>query len=111
MRIILQLLAILFVLQSCSKKDDTSQIERGRLLVEESDCKTCHHVSNTIMGPAYAAVAKKYEATDSNTEMLAKRIIEGGSGVWGKLPMTPHTDLSPEDAQAMARYILSLNDQ
>jgi cytochrome c len=110
MRHFLFVIVALLILQSCGKKDDSQIIERGRLLVDTNDCKTCHHVTNKIMGPAHLDVAKKYETTTANTEMIAKRIIEGGSGIWGRLPMTPHTDLSQEDAQAMARYILSLDE-
>lgn len=56
-------------------------------------------------------VAKKYETTDANIKMIAQRIINGGSGVWGDIPMSAHTDLSQEDAKKMARYILSLDEQ
>jgi cytochrome c len=43
--------------------------------------------------------------------MIAKRIIEGGSGKWGDIPMTPHPDLNPEDARKMAIYVLSLDGE
>jgi len=78
--------------------------------VDASDCKTCHHVTNKIIGPAHLDVAKKYETTEANISMLADRIIKGGSGVWGDMPMNPHTDLSQEDAAKMARYVLSLDE-
>jgi cytochrome c len=49
--------------------------------------------------------------TEENIQLLADRIIKGGSGVYGDIPMTAHTDLSVEDAKKMARYILSLDEQ
>lgn len=80
----------------------------GEELINKSDCLTCHKVDIKLLGPAYQEVAAKYEATDENIEMLAKKIIEGGGGVWGDLPMSPHPTLSTGDAQEMVKYILSL---
>jgi cytochrome c len=96
---------------ACGKKNDKAAIERGRILVEANDCKTCHLAAGKLVGPSHADVAKKYETTDANIEMLANKIIKGGSGVWGDIPMTAHTDISQEDAKQMARYILSLDEK
>lgn len=85
-------------------------IVEGKILVDKSDCRTCHSINNKIIGPAHMDVAKKYKTTDANVEMLADRIIKGGSGVWGETPMNPHADLSPEDAKKMALYVLSLDE-
>lgn len=90
----------------------TSQLAAiGKILVDESDCKTCHHPTNKIIGPAHTDVAKKYEFNDENIKLLAKRIIEGGAGVWGEVPMNAHPDLSQEDAEKMAIYVLSLDGE
>jgi cytochrome c len=86
-------------------------IKEGEQLVAQSDCKTCHHSTNKIIGPAHTDVAKKYEFTAANVDLLADRIIKGGSGVWGEMPMNPHPDLSVEDAKKMARYVLSLDGE
>jgi cytochrome c len=86
-------------------------IKEGEQLVAQSDCKTCHHATNKIIGPAHADVAKKYEFTAANVDLLADRIIKGGSGVWGEMPMNPHPDLSADDAKKMARYVLSLDGE
>jgi cytochrome c len=80
----------------------------GEELIGKSDCLTCHKVDMKLLGPAYQDVAAKYEATDDNIEMLAKKIIEGGGGVWGDIPMSPHPAVSTEDAKTMVKYILSL---
>ena len=86
-------------------------IAQGQALVDASDCKTCHHATNKIVGPAHAEVAKKYEFTKANVTMLADKIINGGSGVWGEIPMTAHTDISKGDAEKMAMYVLSLDGE
>lgn len=80
----------------------------GKALIAKSDCLTCHQEATKVIGPSYKDVAAKYEATDANVKMLAGKIIAGGSGVWGQIPMTAHPQVSQGDAETMVRYILSL---
>lgn len=82
--------------------------QKGLALIAKSDCLTCHKVDEKIIGPTYRDVANKYENTADNIKLLGGKIIKGGSGVWGDAIMTPHTSLSQEDAEAMAKYILLL---
>jgi cytochrome c len=86
-------------------------ITQGESLVKASDCKTCHHSVNKIIGPSHTDVAKKYEFTKANVEYLAGKIIKGGSGVWGEVLMSGHPDISQADAEKMARYVLSLDGE
>lgn len=94
-----------------AKKSSEELIAEGKQLVDGSDCRTCHHPTNKVIGPAHAEVAKKYEFTEANVKMLAEKIINGGSGVWGEIMMNPHPDLSQADAEKMARYVLSLDGE
>jgi cytochrome c len=80
----------------------------GKALIAGSDCLTCHKEDAKLIGPAYKEVAKKYESNDKNVKMLAEKILKGGQGVWGEIPMAGHPNLSAEDAEAMVKYILSL---
>jgi cytochrome c len=80
----------------------------GEKLVNMSDCMGCHNKTQKVVGPAYVDVAAKYPVTDENVELLASKIISGGKGVWGEVPMTPHPSLSKDDAKEMVKYILSL---
>lgn len=80
--------------------------EKGLALVAKSDCLTCHKVEEKVTGPAYRDVANKYSEKDITT--LAQKIIKGGSGNWGTIPMTPHATLSQADAEQMVKYILLL---
>lgn len=86
-------------------------IAQGKVLTEASDCKTCHHATNKIVGPAHMDVAKKYEFTQANVALLADKIISGGNGVWGDIPMSAHADISKTDAEKMAMYVLSLDGE
>jgi cytochrome c len=82
--------------------------QKGVELIAKSDCLTCHKTDSKLIGPAYKEVAAKYENNDANVAMLASKIIKGGTGVWGQLPMTPHATLSEADAKALAKYVLLL---
>ena len=82
--------------------------QKGVELIAKSDCLTCHKTDSKLIGPAYKDVAAKYENNDANVAMLASKIIKGGTGVWGQLPMTPHATLSEADAKALAKYVLLL---
>lgn len=80
----------------------------GKALIEASDCRTCHKDDVKTIGPAYQEVAKKYENNEANVKMLAEKIIKGGQGNWGEIPMAGHPNVSEEDASAMVEYILSM---
>jgi cytochrome c len=90
-------------------KEDPA-IAQGLDLVAKSDCFTCHAVSEKKVGPAYQAVAQKYQATPEVIDTLASKIISGGAGRWGAIPMTPHPQISKEDAATMVKYVLSLKN-
>lgn len=129
MRKIALLIVFALVLASCGSKTETNKedygtpesspadtptvdiIGQGESLVKASDCKTCHHLTNKLIGPSHTEVARKYEFTAANVAYLADKIIKGGSGVWGQIPMTAHADISQADAEKMARYVLSLDSE
>jgi cytochrome c len=84
---------------------------KGVELIAKSDCLTCHKINEKLTGPAYKDVALKYESNDENINLLASKIIKGGQGVWGPIPMTPHASLSEGDAKQMVKYILLLRNK
>ncbi len=86
----------------------TGQFDKGLEMIGALDCTTCHKISEKNIGPAYTDVALKYEATEANIDSLAHKVIHGGTGVWGQIPMTPHPTLSLDSAREMVKYILSL---
>ena len=90
-----------------AKKD----YEQGLKLVSKSDCSTCHTVAEKMIGPSYVDIANKYEGKAGINKTLAEKIIKGGSGNWGTVPMLPHPTISADDATLMVNYILSVNKQ
>jgi len=87
---------------------DNPDYQKGLALIAGSDCLTCHKTSEKNIGPSYKDVAAKYDNTEENVKMLASKIIKGGSGNWGAIPMTPHPQLKEEDVEAMVKYIFLL---
>jgi cytochrome c len=84
-------------------------------LIGASDCTTCHRLhkeaAGASIGPSYSEVANKYApAADTTVDRLVHKIIAGGAGVWGSIPMTPHPAVSPADAKEMVVYILALKN-
>lgn len=86
-----------------------ADIEKGKALIGKSDCLACHKVDQKLVGPAYQDVAKKYKPTKANIDLLAGKIVKGGAGVWGQVPMSAHPQVPVEDAKKMVVYILSLS--
>ena len=97
--------------ESANNSAATAANDKALEMIGALDCTTCHKISEKNIGPAYTDVAKKYESTDANINMLAEKVIKGGSGNWGTVPMTPHPALSADSAKEMVRYILSLKNQ
>jgi cytochrome c len=82
----------------------------GKNLIESSDCRSCHQINKTSIGPSYEAIAVRYPKTDANIQLLTDKVINGGSGVWGDHGMSAHPELSTSDAKRMVDYILSINE-
>jgi cytochrome c len=91
-----------------SKEEETvaKELKKGADLIAASDCLACHKTDEKLVGPSYKEVAAKY--TEKDIDLLVTKIIEGGKGNWGEVPMTPHPAVSKEDATEMVKYILSL---
>lgn len=85
-----------------------AEYAEGLRLVANSNCLTCHRVQEPLTGPTYMDIAKRYQLTFDNVDKLAKKIINGGNGSWGQVPMIPHPELSKADAKTIVKYILSL---
>ena len=81
----------------------------GQALIERYNCGACHLQTDVSIGPSYAAVAQKYPDNDASRQYLAEKIIQGGIGVWGERAMAPHPQVSVEEANQMAGFILGLD--
>jgi cytochrome c len=122
-RIILVIMAAL-MLHACGSKEGKNTPEaapavsdpssnpdydKGLTLVSKLDCLTCHKVDEKVTGPAYGDISKKYANDPKAVEYLSEKVIKGGSGNWGNIPMAAHPQVSKADAELMVKYILLLN--
>jgi cytochrome c len=87
------------------------EIEDGKNLVSKSDCLACHKTDDKLVGPAYIAIAAKYPKDQNTLNTLSQKVISGGSGAWGPVPMAPHPAITPADANKMVKYILTLDSK
>lgn len=72
------------------------------------DCFSCHAINRDIVGPAWIRIADHYHHDPSKADYLAKKIVGGGVGDFGNIPMPAHKDMNPKLARQLASYILSL---
>ena len=77
-------------------------------LAQSSNCMSCHSISRDFMGPSFNHVAARYAEVPSAHEIVARKIAEGGVGDWGVVPMPANTQVTPDQAHALADWILSL---
>jgi cytochrome c len=68
-------------------------VQADEALAKSKNCLSCHAVDKKVVGPSYKDVAKKYTAKDE--AMLAAKVIKGGKGSWGEVPMPPNPSVSP----------------
>lgn len=76
-------------------------------LAKAKNCMACHSVDKKLVGPAFKDVAAKYAGQKDATEKLAAKIIKGGGGVWGPVPMPANAAVSEADAKALAAWVLA----
>ncbi len=99
------------IAQSQRSVDVTAEHAGAIKIISGSDCKACHSLNAKSLGPAFKAVALKYKGHIEAPVRLAKKIIAGGSGVWGHAEMPPHPALTEEQSGTIVKYVLSLADE
>lgn len=79
---------------------------KGTQLAAQYNCQACHAVDKKIVGPSYHEVAKKYAGNKSAAEKLEHKVKNGGSGVWGAIPMPPN-NVPDADLKTLVEWILA----
>ena len=86
-----------------------AQADDVAALMTKGGCMACHKDDAKLVGPSYKDVAAKYAGADAaKIDELASKVIKGGVGVWGQIPMPPNAKVTPEDAKALVQWILTL---
>ncbi|MBU6437809.1 MAG: c-type cytochrome [Betaproteobacteria bacterium] len=77
-------------------------------LAQEKNCMACHAIDKKMVGPAYKDVAAKYAGQKDAVDKLTQKVLKGGSGVWGPVPMPANAQVSEADAKKLVVWVLSL---
>ena len=77
-------------------------------LAQKKNCLACHSVDKKVVGPAYKDVAAKYAGQKDAAAKLADKIMKGGSGVWGQVPMPANAAVPDADVHTLVKWVLSI---
>jgi cytochrome c len=76
-------------------------------LAKKYGCLACHAIDKKVIGPGYKEVAAKYKGDAGAEAKLVTKIKNGGSGVWGQIPMPPNATVPDADVKTLAKWVLS----
>ncbi len=77
-------------------------------LAQKKNCMACHAVDKKVVGPAYKDVAAKYAGQKDAVDKLAQKVVKGGSGVWGAVPMPANPQVTEAEAKQLVAWIMTL---
>ncbi len=77
-------------------------------LAKKKNCMACHAIDKKLVGPAYKEVAAKYAGQKDAVDKLAQKVIKGGSGVWGQVPMPANAQVNEAEAKQLVQWVLSV---
>src|SRR5215211_4541711 len=77
-------------------------------LATAKNCMACHAIDKKLVGPAYKEVAAKYAGQKDAVDKLAVKVVKGGSGVWGQVPMPANPQVNDAEAKQLVQWIMSL---
>jgi cytochrome c len=77
-------------------------------LATQKNCMACHAIDKKLVGPAYKDVAAKYAGQKDAVDKLSQKIMKGGSGVWGPVPMPANAQVNEAEAKKLAAWVLTL---
>jgi len=79
----------------------------GLAVARANACMGCHAVDRKLVGPSFQQVAQKYKGNAGAAGLLAKKVKEGGAGVWGAIPMPAHPSMSDADIRSVVDWVLA----
>ncbi|MBL8318826.1 MAG: c-type cytochrome [Burkholderiaceae bacterium] len=77
-------------------------------LAQKKNCLACHQTDKKLVGPSYKEVAAKYAGQKDAAAKLADKIMKGGTGVWGQVPMPANPQVNAEEAKTLATWVLTI---
>ena len=76
-------------------------------LARAKNCIACHATANKVVGPAYKDIAAKYAGQPDAENKLVQKVLKGGSGAWGAVPMPANGQVSEAEARTLVKWVLS----
>jgi cytochrome c len=76
-------------------------------LANKKNCLACHAADKKLVGPSFKDVAGKYGAQKDAVDVLSQKVLKGGAGVWGPVPMPANAQVSEAEAKELVRWILT----
>ncbi len=76
-------------------------------LAKSKNCMQCHAMDKKLVGPAYKDIAKKYAGQADAQAKLVDKVVKGGSGTWGAIPMPANPQVSADEAKKLVAWVLS----
>lgn len=86
---------------------NAAMADAGLDLAKSKNCMACHAVANKVVGPAYKDVAAKYAGQKDAEAKLVTKVLKGGSGAWGAIPMPANPQVSEAEAHTLVKWILA----
>ena len=107
-------LALVFSLAACDKQDapstETSQTPLATnsiALFKKHSCVSCHKMEGKLVGPGFKEIANKYKGDATAQAKMETKVVKGGAGAWGTMPMPAMANVKAEDVKVMVAYILA----
>lgn len=76
-------------------------------LAQKKNCMACHAIDKKLVGPSYKEVAAKYAGQKDAAAKLTQKVMKGGVGVWGQVPMPANPQVSEAEAKQLVQWVLS----
>lgn len=76
-------------------------------LAKSKNCMACHSMANKVVGPSFKEIAAKYAGQKDAEDKLTQKVLKGGSGAWGAVPMPANPQLSDAEARTLVKWILT----
>ena len=76
-------------------------------LATAKNCMACHAIDKKLVGPAYKDVAAKYAGQKDAVDKLSQKVLKGGAGVWGPVPMPANAQVTEAEAKTLVQWVLT----
>jgi cytochrome c len=92
---------------ACVPVARAADVPAGQVIASRNACMGCHAVDRKLVGPAFQQIAAKYKGDGEARAKLSRKVRDGGSGVWGVIPMPSHPSMSDADIRTVVDWVLA----